>query len=369
MFRSSLFLCLSYCLLLLAPFLSLAEPNPSKKKTPKRIIFLIGDGMGLAQISGVMVNYKGQNAFERFPVLGLIKTASANNYITDSGAGATVFSIGKKAKNGAIGVDSAENAHPSIFELAKAQNWGTGVVATSSITHATPASFYAHVPSRKMEDEIAQFLLKQNCDIAIGGGQKFMSSRKDQRNLYTELSQAGFVCKHDSVLVQTDAPKLVYTLAANGIKTMQEGRGGFLKQATFLAQDNLSKYYKNSIVMIEGSQIDWGGHDNDYAYVQAELLDFNEVLNAVLDWAQKDGNTLVVVTADHETGGLSLIEDKQNLGSFTPHFSTKGHSGIMVPVFAYGPGAESFAGIYENTEIFEKFKRIVQRNGKSKRAR
>ena len=357
------------CLLLLNPFLLRSEPNPRRKKAPKRIIFLIGDGMGLAQISGVMVNDPKQNAFERFPVIGLSKTASADNYVTDSGAGATVFAIGKKAKNGAIGVDSSEQPHRSIFEWAKQSNWGTGLVVTSSITHATPASFYAHVPSRKMEEEIATFLLQQHCDIAIGGGQKFFTERKDQRNLFTELSQLGFTCKQDSVLVQTDAAKLIYTLAPNGLKTMQAGRGDVLLKGTALAQKNLSKHYQKSFLMVEGSQIDWGGHDNDYAYVQAELVDFNEVLNAVLDWAMADKNTLVVVTADHETGGLSLLENKENLGSFKPHFSTKGHTGIMVPVFAYGPGSEAFAGIYENTEIFEKFAQIIKRNGTTQRAR
>jgi alkaline phosphatase len=168
------------------------------------------------------------------------------------------------------------------------------------------------------------------------------------------------------MLVQTDAPKLIYTLAANGLKTMQAGRGTLLNDAAKLAQTNLTKYYTSSFLMVEGSQIDWGGHDNDFEYMKAELLDFNEVLNAVLEWAQKDKNTLVVVTADHETGGLSLLEDKQNLKSFVPHYSSKGHSGIMVPVFAFGPGSENFGGIYENTALFDKFKAIIERNGKSK---
>ncbi len=354
-------------LVLISPLILRSEPKPRIKKAPKRIIFLIGDGMGLAQISGVMVNYGGQNAFERFPVIGLSKTASADNYVTDSGAGATVFAIGKKAKNGAIGVDSAEQAHPSLFEWAKKNAWGTGVVVSSSITHATPASFYAHVPSRKMEEEIANYLLQKNCDIAIGGGQKFFTERKDQRNLFAELTQLGYVCKQDTVLVQTDAPKFIHTLAANGLKTRQAGRGDVLLKGTQLAQTNLNKYYKKSFLMVEGSQIDWGGHDNDYAYMRAELLDFNEVVNAVLDWAMADKNTLVVVTADHETGGLTLLENKQDLGSFTPHFSTKGHTGIMVPVFAFGPGAEQFAGIYENTELFEKFAHLINRHGINKR--
>jgi alkaline phosphatase len=341
-----------------------AWAGPKKPKKPKHVIFLIGDGMGLAQISGAMSTYKGQNAFERFKVIGFSKTASADNYVTDSGAGATVFSIGKKAKNGAIGVDSAEKSKDGLFELLKIKGWGTGVVATSSITHATPAAFYAHVKSRKSQDEIAEFLVRKTCDIAIGGGNQFFLKRKDNRNLYNELTEFGYLTLHDTAWVEPMANKLIYTLADDGMPKMSEGRGDFLLKATKLASRNLQHHYGNYFLMVEGSQIDWGGHDNDYEYMAAELYDFNEVINAVLDAAIKDGNTLVVVTADHETGGLSLLENKEDKSSFKPNYSSKGHSGVMVPVFAFGPGAEVFGGIYENTAIHYKFLKLLGLNGK-----
>jgi alkaline phosphatase len=119
--------------------------------------------------------------------------------------------------------------------------------------------------------------------------------------------------------------------------------------------------------MVEGSQIDWGGHDNDFEYMKAELLDFNAVINEVLDAAEKDGNTLVVVTADHETGGLSMLENKSDHSAFTVNYASKGHSGIMVPVFAYGPGANTFNGMYENTEIYYKFLKLLSENGNRKK--
>jgi alkaline phosphatase len=338
--------------------------KPKKTKQPKRVIFLIGDGMGLTQISGAMSTYTGRNAFERFEVIGLSKTSSADNYVTDSGAGATVFSIGKKAKNGAIGVDSAENAPDGLFEKLKIKGWGTGVVATSSITHATPASFYAHVKSRQSAEQIAEFLVRKNCDIAIGGGNKYFNKRKDNRNLYHELTELGFLTLHDTTWVEPNAKKLIYTMAEDGLPKMTEGRGDFLLKATKLASRNLQQHYGNYFLMVEGSQIDWGGHDNDYNYMKAELYDFNEVINAVLDAAIKDGNTLVVVTADHETGGLSLLENKDNKQTFIPHYASKGHSGVMVPVFAFGPGAELFAGIYENTEVYYKFLKLLGLDGK-----
>ncbi|OYU95810.1 MAG: alkaline phosphatase [Bacteroidetes bacterium B1(2017)] len=337
-----------------------------KPKKPTKVVLLIGDGMGLAQISSVMVGYTGQNAFERFEVIGLSKTSSADNYVTDSGAGATVFSIGKKTYNGAIGVDSAGKEHRNLFELVKDKGWGTGVVVTSSITHATPAAFYAHVASRKSEDEIAEFLVRKSCDIAIGGGKKFFTDRKDKRNLFSELNELGYKIAADTNLLFIDSKKLIYTLADNGMKKMQEGRGDYLKKATQMAQSNLNKYYENYFLMVEGSQIDWGGHENDFTYMQQELLDFNSVLNQVLDEAKKDGNTLVIVTADHETGGLSMLENKSNTDTFTVNYASKGHSGIMVPVFAYGPGAEDFSGIYENTAIFDKLKKLMIKDGATK---
>ncbi|MCX6187800.1 MAG: alkaline phosphatase [Bacteroidetes bacterium] len=333
----------------------------AKPKLPKKIIFLIGDGMGLAQISGALADNTVTNAFERFKVIGLSKTKSSDNYVTDSGAGATVFSIGRKTYNGAIGVDSNGKEQDGLFEMLTDKGWGTGVVVTSSITHATPAAFYAHVGSRKSEDEIAEFLIRNHCDVAIGGGIKFFKDRKDKRDLLEELTEKGYKTIADSSEIKPiDAAKLIYLLAYDGMKKKQDGRGDYLKKATEIAIHNLSKNEEGFFLMVEGSQIDWGGHVNDFEYMKSELLDFNQTLNAVLDYAAKDKKTLVVVTADHETGGLSLLENKENKNTFKVNYSTLGHSGIMVPVFAFGPGAELFSGIYENTEIHYKFKKLLK---------
>jgi alkaline phosphatase len=351
---------LSFCGLLIITTLGFAFTKASTPK-PKKVIFLIGDGMGLAQISGAMVGYQGQNAFERFKVIGLSKTQSADDYVTDSGAGATVFSIGKKTFNGAIGVDADAKSSENLFEKLKKQNMATGVVATSSVTHATPASFYAHVGSRNSEDDIALFLLKGTCDIAIGGGNKFFEARADNKNLYKQLQQQGFVTVADTINAykHQTATKLVYTLATDGMKRMLDGRGNFLKTASLNAIELLDQNKNGYMLMIEGSQIDWGGHANDYEYMKTELHDFNETINAVLDYAQKEKDVLVVVTADHETGGLALTMNKENPKAFVPKYTYKKHTGIMVPVFAYGPGAEEFAGMYENTAIFDKFKHLL----------
>lgn len=347
--------CLLFCLF------GSAQAQQKKGNKPKRIIFMIGDGMGLAQISGALAFYAWQSAFERFNVIGFSKTSSSDSYVTDSAAGATAFSIGQKTYNGAIGVDSLGKPAETIFESLKKQTqWKTGVVATSSITHATPASFYAHVGSRKSEDDIAAFLLNQQCDLAIGGGRKFLINRKDNKNLAAELQQLGFYVNTDGSLKNTMQVKQIQTLEDNGMKRMTEGRSDFLPKASQHAIQVLGANKGSFFLMIEGSQIDWGGHDTDFAYMKAELLDFNYAINAVLDYAEKDGETLVVVTADHETGGLTLEEDKNNRkGNLIPKHTTTKHTGIWVPVFAYGPGAEQFSGIYENTAIYHKFKALI----------
>ncbi|MFN4082725.1 MAG: alkaline phosphatase [Bacteroidia bacterium] len=345
----------------LAIFLIIPILLNAQTKKPKRIIFMIGDGMGLAQISGALAFYAWQNAFARFGTIGLIKTNSSDSYVTDSAAGATAFSTGKKTYNGAIAVDTLGKDIETIFESLKKQTkWGTGVVVTSSITHATPAAFYAHAASRKSEDLIAEYLLNQNCDVAIGGGRKFLLNREDKRNLGIELTAKGFEVNTDGSLKNIKAARQIQTLDDDGMKKMSESRGDFLPKASIHAIDVLGSNYKNFFLMIEGSQIDWGGHDTDFLYMKAELLDFNHTINDVLDFAIKDGETLVVVTADHETGGLTLLEDKKNKTSnLIPRHTTTKHTGIMVPVFAYGPGAELFGGIYHNTEIYHKFKMLI----------
>lgn len=335
---------------------SAAKTKVKLNPVPRKVIFMIGDGMGLAQISGAMSLYQGVNAFERFSHIGLSRTHSADDYVTDSGAGATAFSIGKRTYNNAIGVDKDSVPHPTLFELVKQKrSWSTGVAVTSSIVHATPASFYAHVKHRRKYEEIAEHMLKGNCDVAIGGGYKFFEQRKDKRSILSELRQLGYTTSTDSLTWRSiDASKLVYLHAYDGLPSVLNGRKDFLTKATQLAINNLSKNDKGFFLMVEGSQIDWGGHEMNYDYMQSELWDFNETINAVLDYAKKQGDVLVIVTADHETGGLALAENESNRKTFTPKYTYNEHTGVMVPVFAYGPGADRFSGVYDNTALFDK---------------
>lgn len=345
----------SLCLLSLTVPLSLAQPKPVRSSAPKNIIFMVGDGMGTAQIFAGLTANHGTLNLERCTAIGFQKTQSADKFVTDSGAGATAFSIGKKAKNGAIGVDAQDQPQATILETAKKSGLGTAIVVTCSITHATPASFYAHVPSRSQNEDIAADLLKGAVDVFVGGGKKYFDQRKDGKNLVEALKTQGYqVADSTADLNPFKTGKLAVFTSEGEPRRISEGRGDILLNGTSTAIRLLNQNRKGFFMLIEGSQIDWGGHANQTEYITSEMRDFDKTIGAVLDFAKKDGNTLVVITADHETGGLAIADGNMKTGQVTGQYVTKGHTGIMVPVFAYGPGAETFIGIYENTAIFTK---------------
>lgn len=332
-------------------------------KKPKNVILMIADGTGLSQISASQFYNTRPSNYDRFRYIGLIKTSSASDLITDSAAGATAFSAGIKTYNGAIGVDIDTIPVPTILEDLEKRGFSTGLIATSTITHATPASFYAHQKFRKMELEIAQDLAKSNVEFFAGGGRKFFENREDENNLVAAFEALGYemyLDRLDPSMNIRKNKKYGFLLADSGMPKILEGRGSFLYDATKLGIKKLSQNKDGFFLMVEGSQVDWGGHNNDGEYLISELLDFDSVIGQVLDFAEKDGNTLVIVTADHETGGFTLASDEGDYNKIKPSFSTGGHSATMIPVFAYGPGESNFMGVYENTEIYHKIKKLLK---------
>lgn len=319
--------------------------------------------MGLAQVSTSIYFNEGKSNFIRFKHTGFINTSASSHKITDSAAGATAFASGKKSYIGAIGVDSDTVSMPTILEIARDKMLATGVIATSAITHATPACFYAHVKSRRMYEEIAKQLANADLNFFAGGGLDYFQNREDGANYYDSLLAKNVIM--DSTRLSNPEElradyKYGYLLASDEMPRMQDGRGEFLSEATKMGIGHLEKDKNGFFLMVEGSQIDWGGHANDAEYLIAELLDFDKVIGLALDFAEKDGNTLLIVTADHETGGFALSStpregsQESNYDKITGTFSTSGHTATLVPVFAYGPGAENFGGIYQNTEIYQK---------------
>lgn len=335
---------------------------------PLNIVFLIGDGMGLSAVSAEFYYGDKPSGFSRFKHIGLIKTSSASHKVTDSAASGTAMAAGKKTYNGAIGVDTLRLPLENITEVVSAYGWSTGLVATSSITHATPASFYAHVEERNLEEEIAVQLLDSEIDFFAGGGIGYFAKRSDGQNLLESEAAKKFSIDTTALgtaeSLQADQ-RYGFLLAGDGMPRMLDGRDDFLPSATKLALERLSKDQDGFFLMVEGSQIDWAGHANNTEYLLSEMHDFDKTIGVVMDFAERDGNTLVVVTADHETGGFTLSPEKNedtgydNYAEVEPTYATGAHSATLIPVFAYGPGAEEFMGIYENTELFHKMKELV----------
>jgi alkaline phosphatase len=294
------------------------------------------------------------------PISGFSKTNSADDLITDSAAGATAISTGTKTNNGAIGVDNMNMPRKTLFEMAEEKQLSTGLAVTCAVTHATPASFVAHQAGREMTQEIAADFMNSGIDVFIGGGRNDFEKRKDGRNLLTELEAKGYdvVTTMDS-LALADGEKVAALVHEDQQEPYALGRGEMLAPATAFAIDKLRKNPKGFMLLVEGSQIDWGGHDNHTAYIVTEMLDFDRTIGEVLKFASQNGETLVVVTADHETGGFSINGGSLETGLVEGKFTTGSHTGVMVPVFAYGPGAEQFSGILENTDIFQKIKKLM----------
>ncbi len=339
----------------------ITENKPVKQA--KNIILMVGDGMGLTQISAGMYSNGNTLNLEKFPAVGLHKSYSADNLVTDSAAGATAFSCGIKTYNGAIGVNTDTLPVQTILEEAELKGLATGLVATSSIVHATPASFVAHSRYRKLHEDIAADFLKTEVDYWVGGGKAFFSNREnDERDLYKELRAKGYTVsdyfEQDFEEVNTNVKGNFAFFTANKEPLPKaQGRDYLVKAASegvrFL--DKHDEEDKGFFMMIEGSQIDWGGHANKTDYIISELLEFNEAIGKVLAFAKQDGETLVVVTADHETGGFA-INPGSTMDTIVGAFTSDYHTATMIPVFAYGPGSELFNGIYENTAIYHKMR-------------
>lgn len=321
---------------------------------PKNIILLIGDGMGITQVYATMLATNAKLNIERCTNSAVVKTKSADNDVTDSAAGGTAIATGTKTNNGYIGVDTNFRPLKSILKYAEDNGLSTGMVATCDITHATPASFIANVENRNQANEIARQFLRTDIDVFIGGGYKTFAERADNQNLVDSLKADSY-----SVITHVDelerAPKrgkLAGLLYPGHAPRILQGRGDMLSQSVEVAINILDNNRQGFFLMVEGSQIDWGGHDNDINYVTTELLDFDKAVGLALDFAQKNRETLVIVTADHETGGLTLVANEILRGGLTTQFSTSNHTASPVPLFAFGPGAERFKGIIDNTDIF-----------------
>lgn len=353
------------------------EGEPPSRSSAEAIMLFIGDGMGEAHRNAARwseVGQRGALAMDRMPHLGWSHTQNSVGAITDSAAAATALATGVKTTNGRIGQDPAGNPLTTILEQAQARGMAVGLVTNVQMTHATPAAFAAHVPDRNMMTEIASQMMAAEVDVLLGGGEdEFLPAgvngcypepgeRSDGRNLITEATSAGytFVCDAASLAaVDPDStPKLLGLFADEG---MSRPYSPTLEEMTQKAIDILSRDADGFFLMVEGGQIDWASHANNATNTISDTAGFDEAVAVGQAYTASKENVLIIVSADHETGGMSVSLAAGEQGPFTmpegnPFYvswSSLEHTGADVPTTAQGPWADLLDETYENTYIYD----------------
>lgn len=315
----------------------------------KNVILLIGDGNGLSQISSSVLANRGQLTLTQLKNIGLIKTSSADHFSTDSAAGASAFATGKKTKNRFIGMDSEGKTIKNITELLSEKGFNTGVITTDEIVGATPSAFYAHQKDRGMEQEIAGDLTKSRLTFFAAGG----SSKIQQLSQFT-------VAEKPEDIRENKADRLAYYFSDKGVPSILKSRGNALSEVVENGLQYLNAKNKPFFMMIEGAQIDSGGHSNNTGTIVTEGIDFDRAITKAIQFADENPGTLIVITADHETGGFSIPHGDLQTNMIEGDFTTDDHSATLIPVFSYGPESDLFTGVYENNEIFHKILKALQ---------
>ena len=402
--------------LTIAAALALSTPADAQK----RIILFIGDGVGVSQWTAARIASPDALAVSQFKIMGLIDTRASNALITDSGAGATAYATGVRSYYLSIGVGPDSQPVETVLEAAKKRGWATGLVATSSITHATPAAFAAHVKSRASEFDIAQQMTALGPDVMLGAGTRFFSprTRPDSQDLIGQLRATHTVVTDAAAFdaIRDTSITRVVGLFGEIEMPVASRRTPTLPAMTRKAIDILSRDPDGFFLMVEGSQTDWRAHENlPLKWVLDEILDFDAAIGVALEYQRRVPDVLILVVADHETGGLaietatdsavmvaaadSLSRAIRGMAPALPllspqaadsadsaivrmritaarlranargarterlfaDYTTDGHTAQMVPLFASGPGAEAFAGMIDNYRVGQLLLRIVHR--------
>ena len=331
-----------------------------KGKKVKNIIFMIGDGMGLEQLSTAwIVNNRHLNITDNFPYVGLQWTYSASKLVTDSAAAGTALATGSKTNNGMIATSPDGQPLETLSEYAKSKGKKTGTSVVCRICDATPAVFSTHAPHRDSLYNITAQFVDSKLDFLFGGGLRWWENRPDGRDLTAEVEAKGytFVKTVEDLNAVQNGPVIALTSYMELPAALDRNDA---HQASVVKALELLDNKDGFFLMVEGSCIDDYCHANKVGYVVEEILDFDRTVGAVLEWAAKDGETLVIVTADHSTGAMTLQGGSINEQSIAVNFSNTGHNGVALPVYAWGPRAEEFVGIYENAELSQKIRKLIK---------
>jgi alkaline phosphatase len=346
------FVLLSLAILALLPSCNNKKEEPQEPAKAVNVIYMIGDGMALPQVYAAMLASHDPMTFSQFPYIGVVDTRSASNDITDSAAGGTALASDHKTNNAMLGMNPDSIPVKTVLEVLAEQGKETGIVVTSYVTHATPAAFYAKVPHRKQYEDIAvQMAENPYLNLIIGGGMKHFNQRKDSLDLVSRMENELGWTVYDTLDNIDVTCKKYAVMADDNHMPHAADRGDFLPRAVKTALKSLDDAENGFFLMVEGSQIDFACHGNDSTWMMDEMLDFDYAVKVALDYAKEKGNTLVVVTADHETGGLTLPDPQGHYTNVVFDYSTGSHTCLPVLVYAYGPGAEQFTGWMQNTAL------------------
>lgn len=347
----------------------------------KGIILFIGDGMGMGQRKAAQWLAAGQEgllAMDQLEVKGVAQTAAYQRPITDLAAAATAMASGVQTRYGVVGVDKDYQPVTTILEQAKAHGWSVGLVTTVQLSHATPAAFAAHVSDRDNMLEIARQYIAAEVDVLLGGGEdEFLpgvekgcypepGERGDGSNLVAQAQSVGYryVCTAEE-LASVEAKETTKLLGLFADEELERPYSPSLIDLTTKAVEILSQNPYGFFLMVEGGQIDWAGHANDAAWAMEAALSFDSAIAYGLSVAALDGNILVIVSADHETGGMTVDQNAEGSyrmqGPFTGadgqtfyvDWTTGSHTHVDVPVTAQGPYADQLRGTYHLTHIYD----------------
>ncbi|CAM4114502.1 alkaline phosphatase [Zobellia roscoffensis] len=312
----------------------------------KNVIFLIGDGNGLNQISSAVLANGGELTLSQLKSIGFIKTQSSDDFTTDSAAAGTALATGTKTYNRAIGLNPNREPIENMPEFLFKHNFVSGIITTDHVTGATPASFFAHQKDRSDTELIANDLLKSKLSLFVGGGSNDFDFdwKKTDFTLVNNINEIG----------SSKVDKLGHFLSMEGVPGVLEGRDNALAEATTNGIEFLNSKKTPFFLMVEAAQIDSNGHRNNVGGIVTEGIDFDRAITEAIKFADTSGNTLVIVTADHETGGFSIPQGNLKESTIEGTFTTYDHTATMVPIFAYGPRSQYFQGTYENSDVFEK---------------
>jgi len=435
---------------------AMQKGKPVVPKQAKNVIVMVGDGMGIGQIEIARLLEKGKKGrlfLQTLPNVGLVQTFSSDNFVPDSAAAGTSLATGIKTINKRVGMTSEGLGVDSIADLFKKDGKSVGLISTNTVVDATPASFGASVASRSEQAEIARQLLSNGFDVILGGGAKYFGEKKQKGpDLIPQFKEKGYVIVKDkNELAAAGSPEKLLGLFTssymNYVQDLEEKNSlePSILEMTKTAIGSLAKNKKGFFLMSEGARIDHAAHAVDVTSVWRETIEFDKAVEYAVNWAKKDGNTLVVVVADHETMGLaaaepmdiealksievsaeyiayqfeknadksaftidsiqaafkkyakfevsaeeaaalnersknnkgglayeykigweigSIIADHYGVGAMSSSIrarsKTGGHSGNMIPIFVFGPGASTFEGVMDNTDVFKKIKMVAK---------